>query len=156
MKTMKRTLLVGASMFAMLSGVYAQVGNPVSLETFQANWQQTNNVTTMTPVLYEQMKTAWANSNVLSVNPRTPEVQLTPAEKQIMQDAILRTAMGLPANYPLMQDTGNPALDADNYRQAKDAWIQNNPGAYNQMITPATLTDAQKQEIRQIEMNNQN
>lgn len=156
MKTMKRTLLVGASMFAMMSGVYAQAGNTVSLETFQTNWQQTNNVTTMTPELYEQMKTAWVNANVLSANERTPEVELTAAEKQSMQDALLRTAMGLPADYPLMQDTGNPVVDAENYLQAKLLWMENNQAEYNQMITPSTLTDVQKQEIRQLELNNQN
>lgn len=153
---MKRTFLVGASMFTLMSGAFAQVSTTVDIQTFQANWQQVNNVTTMTPELYEQMKTAWVNSNVISVNPRVPEVQLTPAEKQLIYDAQLRIAMGVPADFPLMQNTGNPTVDADNYRQAKEAWMQNNPAAYNQMITTSTLTEAQMQEIRQLEMNNQN
>lgn len=154
MKTMKRTILVGVSVFALISGVSAQTG--VSLETFQTNWQQSNNVTTMTPTLYEQMKTEWINSNAPSDDSRTLPVEMSATEKQAIKDAEQRLAMGVPSDYPLMQNTGNPALDAENYAQAKDLWIQNNPEAYSQMISTSTMTDAQRQEIRQIELNNQN
>lgn len=153
---MKRTILVGASMFALMSGVSAQIGTTVNLETFQANWQQTNNITTMTPALYEQMKTDWVNSTTFSVAERTPPVQMDAVQKQAVKDAQRRQELGVPADYPLLQDTGNPSADADTYRQAKDLWIQNNPGAYDQMITTPTMTDAQRQEIRQQELNNQN
>lgn len=156
MKAMKRTVLVGISMFALVAGVSAQTVTPNTIENYQTNWMQTNNVTAMTPELYEQMKTDWMNSNVLSVNAGVTQVELTAEEKQTILDAEKRQAMGVPADYPLFQDTGNPALDADNYNQAKATWKQNNPGAYNQMITPSTLTEAERQEIRQQELNNQN
>lgn len=155
MKAMKRTILVGASVFALVSGVSAQVVTTVNLETFQANWEQTNNVTTMTPALYEQMKNEWMDSNVLSIAERTPPVDLTATEKQAILDADLRQALGVPSDYPLLQNTGNPAADADNYHQAKLVWIQNNPTAYNQMITGPAMTEAERNEIRQIEINNQ-
>ncbi|MDG1330899.1 MAG: hypothetical protein P8P74_01105 [Crocinitomicaceae bacterium] len=160
MKAMKRTVLVGISMFALVAGVSAQTVNnsPTTLQTFQADWQQTNGVTTMTPALYEEMKTAWMNSNVntFSANERVVPVELTAAEKQVILDAEKRQAMGVPSDYPLLQDTGNPSLDADNYHQAKVAWIQNNPAAYSQMISTSTLTESQRNEIRQQEINNQN
>lgn len=92
MKTMKRTILVGVSVFALISGVSAQTG--VSLETFQTNWQQSNNVTTMTPTLYEQMKTEWINSNAPSDDSRTLPVEMSIAEKQAIKDAEQRLAMG--------------------------------------------------------------
>lgn len=155
MKAMKRTILVGASMFALMSGVSAQIGNTVNIETFQANWQLTNNVTTMTPELYEQMKADWVNATTFSVATRTPPVEMDASEKQAILDAETRLSMGVPADYPLKHDTGNPAADADNYQQAKALWIQNNPAAYNQMITTPAATPAQREEIRQQELNNQ-
>ena len=155
MKTMKRTILVGA-MFALVSGVSAQVVNTSTLEAFQVTWQQTNNVTQMTPALYEQMKTDWVNSTTLTVTERTPPVEYSDAEKQAILDAERRLAMGVPSDYPLKQNTGNPSLDADNYQAAKTTWIQNNPAAYNQMISISTMTEAEKQNIRQQELNNQN
>ena len=156
MNAMKRTILVGASMFALVSGVSAQVVNTVNLETYQANWQQTNNITTMTPALYEQMKIDWINYNTITVLERVPPVELTAVEKQTIKDAQLRQEMGVPSDYPLMQNTGDPAADADNYQLAKALWKQNNPAAYNQMISTPTMTDAQRQQVRQQELNNQN
>ena len=152
---MKRTILVGA-MFALVSGVSAQSGNFSSLEAFQLNWQQTNNVTQMTPALYEQMKTDWVNSNTTQVVERTPPVEYTLAEKQAILDAEKRQAMGVPSDYPLMQNTGNPSLDASNFNAEKEAWKQNNPAAYAQMITGSTLTEAERNAIRTQEYNNQN
>ena len=56
MKGMKRTILVGASMFALISGVSAQTVETQNLEAYQVDWKKSHNITEMTPELYEQMK----------------------------------------------------------------------------------------------------
>lgn len=56
MKAIKRTILVGACMFALISGVSAQTSSFQDFEAYQAKWKQSHNVTEMTPALYERMK----------------------------------------------------------------------------------------------------
>jgi len=41
---------------------------------------------------------------------------------------------------PAYQDTGNPELDAQNYKKAKEEWITKNPAAYQKMISASSNT----------------
>lgn len=40
----------------------------------------------------------------------------------------------MPEGFPEFSKTGNHELDVDNYRLAKDKWIEENPEQYNQMV----------------------
>jgi hypothetical protein len=43
---------------------------------------------------------------------------------------------GLPAGFPVLQNTGDPETDQANYAAAKAAWIQAHPQEYQQLIAP--------------------
>ena len=142
MKTMKRTFLVGASMFALLSGVSAQVDNAQDFEAYQAGWKKSHNVTEMTPAIYEQMKIDWVQSFIVE-----PEDRLNGAASA--------ESLGLPSDFPTKKYTGNATADEDAYQLEKALWIENNQERYNQMMaTPKPPTKAQLEERRQV-LNNQ-
>ena len=145
MKTMKRTLLVGASMFALTFSLSAQVDNGQSLEAYQAQWQVTNNVTQMTSVHYAQMKIDWVQS--LTTDP----VRVTAAEELELKKAEINLSKGLPADYPFKMNTGNAQADEIAFQEEKALWIENNQAAYNQMITNSGApTAAQLAERNQV------
>ena len=147
MKTMKRTLLVGASMFALTFGLSAQVDDAQAFEAYQAEWTVLHGVTQMTPALYTQMKTDWVQS-VAGENERVGEMPL--AQKMQVKQVNRNLEQGLPADYPFKATTGNPQADEAAYQLAKELWIQNNPGVYNQMSTPTPLTAAEQEERNQV------
>jgi hypothetical protein len=43
---------------------------------------------------------------------------------------------GLPAGFPVMPNTGDPAADQANYAAAKAAWIKAHPQEYQELIAP--------------------
>lgn len=140
MKTMKRTLLVGASMFAFVSGVSAQVGTQ-DFESYQDNWKKSHNVVEISPAQYEQMKTDWYNSNTTDER-----------AEALAADAATR---GLPADFPFKKNTGNPIADEDAYQLEKALWIENNKELYDQLTSkPVPPTKEQLEERRQV-LNNQ-
>jgi hypothetical protein len=44
-----------------------------------------------------------------------------------------RIANGVPDDFPRFKNTGNPKQDADNYHQAKQLWIKNNPEKFEKI-----------------------
>jgi hypothetical protein len=156
MKAMKRTILVGVSMFALMSGANAQVGNLEDFKAFQTSWKQSHNVTTeLTPAQYEQMKSEWVSSQATET-PRKAPTELSTAEKLEQKKAYRNESEGLPADFPMKMNTGDAAADEAAYQQAKAEWIANNPELYNRMKTAPKMTSAEQEAIRQQELNNQN
>lgn len=153
MKTMKRTLLVGASMFALTFGLSAQVDNNQNFEAYQVSWKLSHAVTQMTPTLYEQMKTDWVQS--LSLEPARVSEEISVAEKMEMKAVAKRQAQGLPAGFPLKANTGNAAADEATHKAEKNLWIQNNPALYKQMKSSSETTSSEREAIRNQERNNQ-
>ena len=49
-----------------------------------------------------------------------------------------RSGYELPDDFPKYTDTGNPESDRDNYRMAKDQWIADNPGKYQELLNQGT------------------
>ncbi|MFK7784394.1 MAG: hypothetical protein AB8B56_04710 [Crocinitomicaceae bacterium] len=153
---MKRTILVGASLFALASGVSAQVGNISDFEAFKAQWKKSHNVITeLTPAQYDQMKTEWVASTATETARKTP-VELSTAEKLEQKKIYKNQSQGLPADFPMKANTGDPVADENAYQQAKLTWIQNNPEKYKQLKTIPKMSQSDKQAIRQQELNNQN
>jgi hypothetical protein len=156
MKGMKQTILVGTVLFAFASGASAQVGNLSDFESFQATWKKSHNVTTeLTPAQYEQMKTEWVASQATETERKAP-VELSTAEKIKLKQEYRNQEQGLPADFPMKVNTGNPAADEVTYQQAKAAWIANNPEKYKQMTIAPKQSAAEREAIRQQELNNQN
>ena len=148
MKTMKRTLLLGASMFALTFGLSAQVDNSAALATYEVEWTVLHNVTQMTPALYEQMKTEWVQS--LSSEPVRVSEAASAAQELELKKAEINLSRGLPADFPFKMNTGNAQADEAAFQQEKALWIQNNPGVYNQMISTSSPTAAQLEERNQV------
>ena len=146
--------MVGASMFALISGVSAQVGNTSDFEAFQASWKKSHNVTTeLTPAQYEQMKIEWMSSNATETARKAP-VEMTTAEKLAIKKAEKNAAQGLPADFPMKRTTGDPIADEEAYQAAKALWIENNHERYQQMEKHTGPTK-EELEIRRQELNNQ-
>ncbi|NQZ36743.1 MAG: hypothetical protein HRT58_13820 [Crocinitomicaceae bacterium] len=139
---MKRTILVGASMFALISGVSAQVDNTQDFEAFQADWKKSHNMVEINPAQYEQMKTDWYQ--LKSTNERATE---------IAYEAQFR---GLPADFPFKKDTGNAVADEDAYQLEKALWIENNKELYEQMMSKTVAPTKEQLEERRQVLNNQN
>lgn len=172
MKAMKRTILVGACMFALISGVSAQTGNYQEFESYQTKWKESHNVTEMTPALYERMKNDWVQSTTQKSEDRVSRdesqartamkesgTRLTRAEIEA-QEAEIKAAQvsesrGLPADFPVKKNTGNPEADAAAYNAAKNLWIQNNPERYQQMLNGNAVRNSRSDAIRKKERNNQ-
>lgn len=151
MNAMKRTFLVGASMFALISGVSAQA-DAQSLEAYQATWKKSHNVTEMTPAHYEQMKSDWVQSKTSEKRITRAEIE---AQETVMKTTQILESRGLPEGFPVKQNTGDLATDAAAYKAAKDLWIQNNPELYKQMLTTNKATATEREAIRNQERNNQ-
>lgn len=166
MKAIKRTILVGACMFALISGVSAQTSSFQEFEAYQTKWKQSHNVTEMTPALYEQMKNEWVEStttksddHVMREESKAREVakesetrltrEQSEAKEAAMKAAQIAESRGLPADFPVKKNTGNPEADAAAYNAAKNLWIQNNPERYQQMIK-AKKTDGKQERNNQI------
>lgn len=151
MKAMKRTLLVGASMFAFVSGVSAQVGTQ-DLESYQDNWKKSHNVVEMSPAQYEQMKNDWIQQTAQEERANATQTDL---EKRASEAAAKAQLRGLPADFPYKKNTGNAEADEDAYQLEKALWIENNREAYDAMTTkPTPPTKEQLEERRQV-LNNQ-
>lgn len=71
-------------------------------------------------VLNKKVYSDLANKKTLYIDPY--KAQPIPAEKWVY-----------PNNFPKFQDTGNPALDKENFAIAKQNWIEENPEAYKTM-----------------------
>lgn len=52
----------------------------------------------------------------------------------------------LPDGYPEYKKTGNPEVDAENYRIEKDKWIEENPDKYNQMVNELKENNSLREE----------
>jgi hypothetical protein len=61
-------------------------------------------------------------------------------------------ATGVPADYPVFVDTGNPEADKARYNAEKKAWIEKNPEAYRQMSGGNNPSDS-KQKITRSDLN---
>lgn len=59
---------------------------------------------------------------------------------------------GVPADYPVFVDTGNPEADKARYNAEKKAWIEKNPEAYRQLSGGNNPTE-QKQKITRSDLN---
>lgn len=75
------------------------------------------------------------------------------AQEAEMKAAQMTESRGLPADFPVKQNTGNPEADAAAYNAAKNLWIQNNPDRYQQMLSNGA--DKESDAARRRTRNNQ-
>lgn len=57
---------------------------------------------------------------------------------------VINTSTGLPPDFPVYIDTGNPEKDKENYGKAKNQWIQSNPDKYLNLLNQAKTSNASK------------
>jgi len=50
-------------------------------------------------------------------------------------DNNIKTSQNIPDDFPKYIDTGNPKIDKDNYYEAKQEWIKNNPERFEKIRT---------------------
>ena len=58
-------------------------------------------------------------------------------------------------SFPVFVKTGNITLDNENYKKAKDAWIKENPQAYEEMISKNSVIVISKEEFRNLPVERQ-
>ncbi|PHR26611.1 MAG: hypothetical protein COA38_14510 [Fluviicola sp.] len=153
MKAMKRTILVGTSMFALISGVSAQTDTSRELEAFKINWKKSHKVVEMTSAQYGQLKIDWVKSQF--VEPKRVSDELSVEPKRELKKAERNRSQNLPADFPFKKNTGNAQADADAYQLEKARWIEDNKDLYKQMTTTPKATTSEQEAIRQQERNNQ-
>lgn len=55
-----------------------------------------------------------------------------------IQTGRVKSTVELPGDFPKYTDTGNPQSDRDSYKTAKDQWIADNPGKYQELLNQGT------------------
>lgn len=148
MKAMKRTILVGSSMFALVFGVSAQADDVQAFEAYKTSWKMSHKVMEMTPAQYEQMKSDWTQSLIVE-----PKARMTRAESEAQEAAMKNANKETTSVFPEKRNTGNPEADEAAYKAAKDLWIRNNPELYKQMSTAPKMTPEQEAIRRQVRNN---
>ena len=68
------------------------------------------------------------------------------------KSVIVKNKQEMPASFPQYIDTGHPEIDRQNYSQAKQQWINNNPDKYNELFNknkdqPEQIPDAEFQKM---------
>lgn len=58
--------------------------------------------------------------------------------------------------FPVFVKTGNARLDNENYKKAKEAWIQGNPEEYKKMNSSPSLIVIAKEEFEKFPIDRQN
>jgi hypothetical protein len=75
-------------------------------------------------------------------------------EQQEMNEKILKEKDKIA--FPVFVKTGNANLDNENYKKAKDAWVQANPEEYKRMISKNSVIVVSREEFLKFPAEKQN
>ena len=129
-------------------------GSIQDLEQFKSQWMTENNVQSLTPDQYAQMKSEWSEtSDPIRQFKSEPNEPLNPQRVQQFKNW---QGPNFASGFPVYEITGDAERDQQTYDAKKQLWINKFPALYQKMIPDDGLTVSEREAIRSNELNQNN
>jgi len=120
--SIKRTLLIGASIFAFAGTTSAQISNNEQFEKFQDNWKQSHNIQKLSPAQYEEMKTDFVQSqSQVTTAPKAESEPVDAAREKQKEDYFKLLKEGKPTTVVQQKTQPTVAEPVDPVREQQKA-----------------------------------